>query len=160
MMLPCRLLVAAGLSLLSLSAFAEPLVIEEAHIRAVPPGSQTSAAFMKLHNPGKQEVVLLGASSPAAESMELHNHESVDGMMKMRRVAQIAIPAGGVAELAPGGLHMMMIGLAAPLVEGEPVEIELNFESGESQRLEAPVKRITVNDEAHQHDEGEGGHDH
>ncbi|NIC06771.1 copper chaperone PCu(A)C [Billgrantia bachuensis] len=156
MKLPRSLLLAAGLSLVSLSALADPLVVEGAQVRAVPPGSQASAAFMTLRNPGERDVVLVAAESPVAEVSELHNHENVDGVMQMRQVPQVIVPAGGSTELAPGGLHMMLIGLTAPLVEGEPVEIELQFESGESQRLEAPVKRIVVEDEGNQGH----GHDH
>lgn len=150
MILPRLLVLAAGLSLTSLVAHADSLTIEDAQVRAVPPGSQASAAFMTLRNPGERDVALVAAESPAAEVVELHDHQNVDGVMQMRQVQQIAIPAGGSAELAPGGLHMMLIGLTAPLVEGEPVEIELRFESGESQRLEAPVKRIVVDGEGHQ----------
>lgn len=162
-MLPRSLLAACGLSLVSFAAAADPLVIEEAQVRAVPPGSQTSAAFMTLRNPGEREVVLVEASSPAAQAVELHNHENVDGVMQMRKVAQIVVPPGGRAELAPGGLHMMLIGLTAPLTEGEPVEIELGFESGETQRFEAPVKRIIVGGGETQHREhadSNSGHEH
>ncbi|MCE8018123.1 copper chaperone PCu(A)C [Halomonas sp. MCCC 1A17488] len=143
-MLPRALLVAAGLSLVSLTALADPLVVEDAQVRAVPPGSQTSAAFMTLRNPGQHDVVLVAAETPVAEAAELHDHRDVDGVMQMRRVPQIVVPAGGSTELAPGGLHMMLIGLVAPLAEGEPVEIELRFETGETQRIEAPVRRIVA----------------
>ncbi|UYG02665.1 copper chaperone PCu(A)C [Halomonas sp. LR3S48] len=168
MMLPRALLAAVGLLLVSLSALADPLIVEEAQVRAVPPGSQATAAFMTLRNPGEREVVLVAAESPAAEAAELHNHVNVDGVMQMRQVPQIVVPAGGSAEMAPGGLHMMLIGLTAPLMEGEPVEIELRFESGESQRLEAPVRRIVVDGEGshgHDHSDAHGdnhghGHDH
>ncbi|QOR39719.1 copper chaperone PCu(A)C [Billgrantia diversa] len=147
MTLPRLLLLAAGLALASFAAHAEPLTIEGAQVRAVPPGSNTSAAFMTLRNPSERDMILLAAKSPAAEVVELHDHQNVDGVMQMRQVAQIVVPAGGSAELAPGGLHMMLIGLTAPLVEGEPVEIELQFESGDTQRLEAPVKRIVMENE-------------
>ena len=149
MLLPRSLLAAVGLSLVSLSVLAEPLIIEAAQVRAVPPGSQASAAFMTLRNPGEQDVVLVEASSPAADVMELHNHEDVNGVMQMRQVAQITVPAGGSVELAPGGLHLMLIGLTAPLEEGEPVEIEFGFEGGQTQQLSAPVKRITVSEAGH-----------
>lgn len=160
MMLPRTLLLATGLSLVSLSALADPLNIEDAQVRAVPPGSQASAAFMSLKNPGEQDVVLVDAYSPAADVLELHNHEDVDGVMQMRQVPQIVVPAGGAAELAPGGLHLMLIGLSAPLEEGELVEIELRFESGTSQRLEAPVKRIVVDGGGQHGEKHEQGHSH
>ncbi len=154
-MLPRALLVATGLSLVSLPATAEPLVVEEAQVRAVPPGSQTSAAFMTLRNPGQRDVVLVAAETPVAKAAELHDHQDADGVMQMRQVAQIVVPAGGSTSLAPGGLHMMLIGLTAPLAEGEPVEIELRFDSGDTQRLEAPVRRIVVDDEG-SHGQGHG----
>jgi copper(I)-binding protein len=160
MVLVRSLLLTAGLSLVPLTALAEPLLVEEAQVRAVPPGSQASAAFMTLRNPGEQDVTLVDAGSPAAEVMELHNHEDVDGVMQMRKISEIVVPAGESVALAPGGLHMMLIGLTAPLEEGEPVEIELRFDTGESQQITAPVKRIEVSAEGH-HGHGHGdAHDH
>ncbi len=155
MKLPHHLLAAIGLSLVTLSALADALVIEHAQVRAVPPGSPTSAAFMSLHNPGEQDVKLVGAGSPAAEAVELHRHADVDGVMQMRQVPEIVIPAGGRTELQPGGWHMMLIGLTEPLVEGESVRIELELETGETQALDAPIKRIResgANDHAHDHE--------
>lgn len=151
MMKPRSLLAALGLTLLSLPVLAEPLAIEQAQVRAVPPGAEASAAFMVLHNPGEAEVRLVDAHSPVATVLELHNHVDVDGVMQMRRIPEIAIPAGGSATLAPGGLHLMLIGLTQPLVEGEPVAIELVFEDGRRQALEAPVTRVSVqaDDAAH-----------
>ncbi|WP_104202210.1 copper chaperone PCu(A)C [Billgrantia saliphila] len=154
MKLPRQLLAAVGLIVVTLPALADAVVIEHAQVRAVPPGSPTSAAFMSLHNPAERDVRLVGASTSAAEVIELHNHQSVDGVMQMRRAGEIAIPAGGRVELAPGGLHMMLIGLTEPLVEGESVRIELEFDTGETQALQAPVKRIleqSGNDHAHGH---------
>jgi periplasmic copper chaperone A len=160
MMLPRTLLLATGLSLVSLAALADPLTIEDAQVRAVPPGSETSAAFMTLHNTGDKDIALVDASSPAAEVMELHNHEDVDGVMQMRKVSRIIVPAGETVALAPGGLHMMLIGLISPLVEGEPVEIELRFESGTSQRFEAPVQRIVLDSGGQHGHEPELEHGH
>ncbi|MCE8010476.1 copper chaperone PCu(A)C [Billgrantia desiderata] len=169
MVLVRSLLLTAGLSLVASTALAEPLLVEEAQVRAVPPGSQTSAAFMTLRNPGEQDVTLVDADSPAAEVMELHNHEDVEGVMQMRKISEIVVPAGKSVTLAPGGLHMMLIGLTAPLEEGQPVEIELRFDTGESQQITAPVKRIEVSAEghhghahgdAHDHDHSDHGHGH
>lgn len=156
MMLARSLLLATGFSLVSLTVLADPLTVEEAQVRAVPPGSETSAAFMTLHNTGDKDIALVDASSPAAEVMELHNHEDVDGVMQMRRVSRIIVPAGEAVALAPGGLHMMLIKLTSPLVEGEPVELTLTFDNGESQVVEAPVSRINLDAEDHGQDHGHG----
>lgn len=160
MVLVRSLLLTAGLSLVASTALAEPLLVEEAQVRAVPPGSQTSAAFMTLRNPGEQDVTLVDADSPAAEVMELHNHEDVEGVMQMRKISEIVVPAGESVALAPGGLHMMLIGLTAPLEEGQPVEIELRFDTGESQQITAPVKRIEVSAEGHHGHAHGDAHDH
>ncbi|MCA1770650.1 MAG: copper chaperone PCu(A)C [Halomonas sp.] len=132
------------LALVSHGVLAEPLSVENAQVRAVPPVSTTTAAFMVLHNPGDSDLAVVDARSPAAEITELHNHVDVDGVMQMRRVAEIVVPAGGSAELAPGGLHLMLIDLVAPLHEGDEVEIMLVLDSDETLTLSAPVTRIEV----------------
>ncbi|WP_299316141.1 copper chaperone PCu(A)C [uncultured Halomonas sp.] len=156
-------LVGLALTLAGQAALAEAperadlLQIEEALVRAVPPVSTTTAAFMMLNNPGERDLAVVDARSPAAGITELHNHVDVDGVMQMRRVPEIAVPAGGSTELAPGGLHLMLIDLVAPLEEGEEVEITLVLESDETLTFSAPVKRIEVMGGDHH---GHGGHHH
>ena len=60
-------------------------------VRMVPPGQTVSAAFMILHNHGMQERTVVAVHSAVADAVELHNHTMEDGMMKMRRVAAIAV---------------------------------------------------------------------
>ncbi len=128
----------------SLAALADPLQVEDAQVRAVPPVSTTTAAFMVLRNAGERDLAVVDARSPAAGITELHNHVDVDGVMQMRRVDEIAVPAGGSVELAPGGLHLMLIDLVAPLHEGDEVEITLVLDGDETLSLTAPVTRIEV----------------
>ena len=133
-----------AISVVTTSVLAQSLSVEEAQVRAVPPVSTTSAAFMVLHNRGEADLAVVDARSPAARVTELHNHVDVDGVMQMRRVEEIGVPAGGTVELAPGGLHLMLIDLVAPLREGEEVEITLVLDGDETLSLTAPVKRIEV----------------
>ena len=70
----------------------------------------------------------------------MHTHINDDGVMRMRQVEAIDIPAGGVAELKPGGLHLMMIDLTRQLVEGETVEVTLEFETAGTVTLTLPIK--------------------
>ena len=153
-----------ALSLVGQAALADApsaagLEIEDALVRAVPPVSTTTAAFMVLRNSGDQDLAVVDASSPAAEVTELHNHVDVDGVMQMRQVPDIAVPAGGSTELAPGGLHLMLIDLVAPLREGEEVEITLTLEGDETLTFSAPVKRIEVmGGSGHDDHHGHGGH--
>ncbi|WP_290908174.1 copper chaperone PCu(A)C [Halomonas sp.] len=137
-------LVGLALALASQSVLAQSLAVENAQVRAVPPVSTTTAAFMVLHNRGDSDLAVVDAHSPAARVAELHNHVDVDGVMQMRRVDEIGVPAGASTELAPGGLHLMLIDLMAPLHEGDEVEITLVLDSDETLTLSAPVKRIEV----------------
>ncbi|MEA1051311.1 copper chaperone PCu(A)C [Lamprobacter modestohalophilus] len=123
-------------------AFAEGISIEDAYVRAVPPGQPNSAAFMTLTNAGEQARALIAAESDAAEVLELHTHRMEDGMMQMRQIEQIELPAGETVALAPGGLHVMLIGLTKALAPGDQVELTLGFDGGDSQTLSLPVKRI------------------
>ncbi|MFP4262786.1 MAG: copper chaperone PCu(A)C [Halomonas sp.] len=133
---------AVGIALVSTTALADALSVEDAHVRAVPPVSTTTAAFMELDNAGEADRELVAASTPAARVAELHNHLDVDGVMQMRQVEAIPVPAGEGARLAPGGYHLMLIDLEAPLREGDEVALTLTFDDGETLEVTAPVRRI------------------
>ncbi|APE30113.1 hypothetical protein BOX17_03590 [Halomonas aestuarii] len=137
--LPLTLL---SLSLFSAAAEAQSITVDDPQVRAVPPGSTTTAAFMSLTNPGETDLALVGGASPLAGTLELHNHVMVEGVMQMRRVDEIPIPAGETVHLAPGGWHLMMFDLAATPAEGENVELTLTLDNGERLTLEAPVRRV------------------
>jgi hypothetical protein len=96
---------------------------------------------MIIHNHGSGPDRLVAASTAAAGRTELHRHVMTDGVMKMRSVAAIDVPAGGTAELKPGGLHVMMIGLEAPLVEGTRVPLTLTFERAGTVTVELAVDK-------------------
>jgi copper(I)-binding protein len=121
---------------------ADALIVTDAYARAVPPGQPNSAVFMTLKNTLDDDHALVGASSPAAEVVELHTHKMEDGMMRMRRVDRIDLPGGAQVELMPGGLHVMLIGLKRPLVTGDEVAVTLILDDGSSRQLTAPVREI------------------
>jgi copper(I)-binding protein len=137
--LPAALLFTANL--LAAGA-AESIAVEGAYARAVPPGQPNSAVFMVLKNSGDQDLALVSAESPASDVVELHTHTMDEGMMKMRKVDQIDLPAGETVTLEPGGLHVMLIGLKEQLVPGAEVTVTLGFGDGTSAELTAPVKAI------------------
>lgn len=100
-----------------------------------------TGAFLAISNPGPTEDALVGARSPAAAAVEIHETSmSADGMMGMTPVERIGIPAGATVELAPGGLHLMLIGLAAPLAAGDEVELTLVFERAGEVTVTAEVR--------------------
>jgi len=128
----------------SAALFAQSISVYDEYVREVPPNMPNSAAFMSLMNGSDQAVSLVSAVSDAAKSVELHEHANVDGMMQMRQIPSIEIPANGSTDLRPGGLHVMLIGLTKPLKEGENVAITLNFSNGESVTLNAPVMKVSA----------------
>ncbi len=135
----------ALVSLLSTLAWAgnaaDSLTAREPYLLAVPPGVENTVAFMVLKNASATQHALTKASSPAARSTELHIHLQAKGMMEMRPVKQIDIPAKGETSLQPGGLHLMLIGLKKSLKEGDTVPLTLTFEDGSSKRINVPVKK-------------------
>ena len=83
-------------------------------------------------------------SSPAAKTAELHETVDENGVMKMVHHPEgWEIPAGGTLELKPGGKHIMLIGLTAPLVAGEKIKVTLNFEKAGAQTIDVPVKAMS-----------------
>ena len=94
-------------------------------------GMRTGAIFLRLHNPNATADTLLSAASDKATIVELHESyvDETDGTMQMRKVPSIEIPANGEVMLKPGGLHIMLIDLLAPLVEGETFNVTLRFEN-------------------------------
>ena len=127
--------------LLSSSVMAAEVEVQSPYARATAPGQMNSAAFMQLTNTG-EPLKLVAASSPAAEVVELHTHTRDQGVMRMRRIDAIELPAGDTTELAPGGLHIMLIGLPEPLKEGSMIDLELTFDDGDSLEVEVPVKQV------------------
>lgn len=130
-------LLLAGL-LISSVCRADALHIEEPWARATAAGAQVGVAYLTLRNEGEADR-LLGASSPASASVEIHNMLMQDGRMQMRPVAILEIPANSTVQLAPGGLHLMLLNLHAPLVEGQLVELTLTFEKAGARTVKASI---------------------
>lgn len=119
---------------------ADGITVVEPYVRLAPPNAPATGAFMVIRNGGGKEARLVKASNPLSKLTELHTHLNENGMMKMRQVDAIPVPAGGEAVLAPGGLHVMMIDLKAPLKDGQMVPLTLVFDDGSSKQLDVPVK--------------------
>lgn len=131
---------------------ADAIQIKDPFVRAVPAGQQVSAAFMTIHNDAAQEHALVSTSSDAAKVVELHTHINEEGMMKMRKVERIALPAQGQAQLQPGGLHIMLINLTRPVNEGDQVMLTLEYEDGSRTQVTAPVRSVVpAANHLHQH---------
>lgn len=109
-------------------------------VARVPASSPNTAAFFVLHNPGPRPVALVKAYSSAAGATELHGMSMKDGKSQMRPLARIEVPAQDSVALAPGGTHVMLIGLKAPLPEGARVPLQLTFSDRTTLSLELTVR--------------------
>jgi len=119
------------------------IVVQNPMARATPPGVETGAAYMTIVNRGQAADRLLSVSSPAAKMAELHESVNDNGVMKMEpRPEGFEIPAGGTLELKPGGKHIMLMGLVAPLEAGKKIEITLVFEKAGQMKVEVPVQQM------------------
>ncbi len=132
--------------LMSASVYAGDIQVENAWTRATAPGQD--AAGMDLTITSKQAATLVGVSSPAAKTVELHSMTSESGMMKMREVEAIELPAGKRVNLREGGYHLMLTGLKAPLKGGESVPLTLSIKVGKQGvvkvETKAEVKPLTA----------------
>jgi len=129
----------AASPLLAADVTTENLEITGAFSRATPAMAMAGAGFMTIKSLGEADV-LLGFKSPGCERPELHTHIQDEGVMRMRQVDSIEIPAGGEAVLKPGSLHMMFIKLTGQLVEGETIDATLIFEKAGEVAVTLPIK--------------------
>ena len=95
--------------------------------------------------------VVVAAQTSAARKAELHSHTMQDGMMVMRQLPQVEIPAGQTVTFQPGGLHIMLIGLNHALEDGQQIDLTLDFADGHKLELQVPVGQPGMPAQDHQH---------
>ena len=111
--------------------------------RATPKGAAIGAGYLKITNNGTAPDRLLGGSSEAAKSFELHVMSMENGVMKMRPVeGGIEIKPGETVEFKPESYHVMFVGLKEPLVQGHRVKATLDFEKAGKVAVEFVVESI------------------
>ena len=105
------------------------LVLSHAWARATPGGAEVGGGYLTIENKGTAPDKLLGGSSPAAAEIEVHEMAMRNDVMTMRPVSGgLSIPPGQTITFTPGGYHIMMMGLKAPLKKGDKVPVTLAFE--------------------------------
>jgi len=105
------------------------LVLDHAWARATPGGAKIGGGYLTIENKGTVPDKLIGGSSPAAAKVEVHEMAMKDGVMTMRPVkGGLSIPPGQSVTLAPGGYHIMLMELKAPLKQGGTLPVTLQFE--------------------------------
>lgn len=128
----------AGTLVCASTAHAQDITVTDPWVRATVPGQDASGAFMRIES--ARPLTLVGAASPLAATVEVHEMTLQDNIMRMRAVrGGLALQAGQPLELKPGGYHVMLMGLKKPLVAGETVLLELRFEDRDKQRRTVEV---------------------
>lgn len=126
-------------------ATAGDLAVTKAWARATPPGASTGAVYITVENRGADEDRLVSAASPAARSAMVHQTIEENGVSTMRE-ADVRVAPGAAVEMKPGGMHIMLMGLAAPLKAGDTLTLNLVFEKAGPVTVEAPIAPIGAAD--------------
>ena len=137
------ILTACVLAFASPAAAQQPAAVDvrDAWARATPAGASTGAAYFTLTSPAGD--VLLGASSPAAAQVSMHEMRMDGSIMRMRAVEDgLALPAGQAVTLQPGSYHVMLERLTGPLKQGQTIPVRLLFRNAPPVDLQVPVQAI------------------
>lgn len=116
------------------------IIVQDAWIRALPPLQKVTAAYMVIENHTNKSLTLVSASTDVAEIVEIHEMKHVNGMMKMRMLHELNIPAHGKVDFNSEGLHLMIINLKRSLNKGDTIPITLNFNEGKNVTVNAIVR--------------------
>lgn len=133
------------------AAEAHGISVTDAWARPTIGKGRTTAAYLTITNEGTADDVLKAVKSPSAERVEMHETKmTAEGVMQMRPLDEgLPIPAGGTAELKPGGTHVMVMGLEATLAEGGDLPLTLEFAEAGSVDVVVPVRKGAGGDHAH-----------
>ena len=143
----------------SLAAQAQ-VTVKDAWVRATVPQQKATGAFMQLQS--AQDAKLLSVQSPVAGVVEVHEMAMDGGVMKMRAVPSLALPAGKAVELKPGGYHVMLMDLKGQVKDGDTVPVTLVVEGQDGKRQTIEIKAAARNPAAPamKHGDGHSAHKH
>lgn len=114
------------------------VTVAEPWVRGTVPAQKATGAFMKITS--KQDAKLVGAASPAAKVVEVHEMAMKGNVMEMRAIDALPLPAGKAVELKPGGYHVMLIDLVKPLGKGDTVPVTLTIQDKDGRKSTVEVK--------------------
>lgn len=137
----------AAVLLASCDAGAPPSIsVADAWARATGPGQSSTAAYLTVRNSGGSDS-LLSVSSPAGAA-SLHSTSMTDGIMRMRHLEALEVPAGSTVTLEPGATHVMLTGLKTPIAAGSSFPLTLSFERSGERRVTVTVRPASSAGEA------------
>ena len=124
---------------------AEAPQISDVWIKATIPGSNVSAAYLRIKS--AKTVKLVKAETAVANIAELHSMNMKDGVMEMKAELAFNVPAGKTIELKPGGMHIMLMQVAKPIKAGDKVPLVLTFEGTDKKPIIVKLD-VTAQDKA------------
>lgn len=129
-----------ALSTVMSSAALAQVTVKDAWVRATVAQQKATGAFMQLQS--AQDMRLVGARSPVAGVVEVHEMAMSGDVMRMRAIPSLALPAGKPVDLKPGGYHVMLMDLKAAVKDGDTVPVTLIVEGADGQRQNVEVKAM------------------
>jgi copper(I)-binding protein len=132
-------LIAAAALVFTVAVQAQPK-IEQPYARATMPGQPNGGGYLKIDNAAGAADRLVAASAEVSKTVELHTMKLDNNVMRMRQIDAIDVPAGQAVELKPGGMHLMFIGLKAPLKAGDSFPVKLRFEKAGEVLIDVKVE--------------------
>ena len=139
-----RTAVALGTAAIASATLAQTLTVTDPWVRATVAQQPATGAFMQLH--AAKGAKLIEVRSPAAATVEIHEMKMDGGVMQMRAVESVEVPAGKTVELKPGGYHVMLMGLKSQLKAGDSVPLTLVVQGADGKRetldVKAPVRAL------------------
>jgi len=127
------------------------ITIDHPWARATPGAVKNSAAFMTFDNKGPADK-LISVTGSVAKEIQIHSMITEAGVMKMREIKSLDIPANGKAELKPGGFHVMLIGIPDGLKEGTKFPLKLKFEKAGEVTVQVTAEKPGAHNHAeHKH---------
>ncbi|MCX7179857.1 MAG: copper chaperone PCu(A)C [Proteobacteria bacterium] len=137
--------IALALMMVGSLAWAD-VVVKDAWVRGTVAGQMATGAFMELQ--ASEDVKLVGAASAAAGVVEVHEMSMDNGVMKMRALPKLDLPAGKAVALKPGGYHIMLMDLKKPMLKGETIPLTLKIEGKDKKvstiEVKAEVRELTA----------------
>lgn len=136
----------AGLSLASCSGHSgtPKISIHDAWARATVAGQSSAAAYFTLRNDGDGDDKLLGATTPVGNAGLHSSSMTANGVMQMRPMKELPVPANSTVELKPGGMHVMIMGVKQPLQAGGSFDLTLRFERSGTRVVNVAVRPATT----------------
>lgn len=143
--------VVAGLFLLSTQVYAGDVQIKDAWARATAPGQVNGSVGVVITS--KKDARLIAVKSAVAESAEIHTMTMDNGVMQMRQLDYLELPANQPVTLGPGGNHLMLLGLKRPLKEGStlPLTLTVQYADKKTEKISTKAQVRSLTESHHQH---------